>query len=602
MKKTLISIFVFAFSLNVYAQSFLQKEIEKLRKIKGYEITETEGNRLKIKRPNGKIIYYNLGEQKQRPEPIEDIPTFVFNYWELDTNDYNRKYIFEQDVPVESFVNGPVVGDINNNGRKEIYGFKKELWEEAKGVYCYEQDKNGIFKEVYEYGSITPVSIVCGQARNIYDVDGDGEPELQMVLPYVYYDTLTNEKYLVHDQLFYRKSENNSLATEKYFDYRIWEIDSSVEATHFVQLDNFTLGDFDKDGITESIYYAIDEELRIAKFNKKEKTFDSLFTHIPFDSDGYELFIQGFTYGDFDMDGKTDIVYGADNGDIFLIENMESNKYKINWTGNSGIYNSYINFKTEDINNNGKPEFWIGGQDFVNVYSKIVGFETNGDNAYEPIAEIILPGLVSLDGLSGFSADVNLDGKDELCFRIGSAIFILNYTGSNGGLGFDVYYYRDLSNYSTEYIAVDAFSVEELGRSKYPSILFSIFEYNSVIQESRVYTKIYKNNVTVGVGGEGGGERQNRCELRNYPNPFNPTTIINYAIPDVETQNFASLQNVILKVYDALGREVATLVDKKQVPGNYSVRFDAENLPSGVYFIMMRAGKYTKTIKTLLMK
>ena len=89
---------------------------------------------------------------------------------------------------------------------------------------------------------------------------------------------------------------------------------------------------------------------------------------------------------------------------------------------------------------------------------------------------------------------------------------------------------------------------------------------------------------------------------QNYPNPFNPTTTIKYAIPNVETQNFASLQNVTLIVYDALGREVATLVNKKQAPGEYSVQFDGGNLPGGIYFYTLRAGNFTATKKLILMK
>ena len=89
---------------------------------------------------------------------------------------------------------------------------------------------------------------------------------------------------------------------------------------------------------------------------------------------------------------------------------------------------------------------------------------------------------------------------------------------------------------------------------------------------------------------------------QNYPNPFNPTTTIRYAISNVETQDFASLQNVTLKIYDVLGREVATLVDKKQTPGKYSVQFNASNLPSGVYFYTLRAGNFVQTKKMLLLK
>ncbi len=90
---------------------------------------------------------------------------------------------------------------------------------------------------------------------------------------------------------------------------------------------------------------------------------------------------------------------------------------------------------------------------------------------------------------------------------------------------------------------------------------------------------------------------------QNYPNPFNPTTTIKYSIPkSVETQNLASQQNVSLKLYDILGREVATLVNKNQKAGNYEVVFNASNLTSGTYFYRLVSGEFSKTMKLILLK
>jgi hypothetical protein len=81
---------------------------------------------------------------------------------------------------------------------------------------------------------------------------------------------------------------------------------------------------------------------------------------------------------------------------------------------------------------------------------------------------------------------------------------------------------------------------------------------------------------------------------QNYPNPFNPTTTIRFTIPH--------RSNVTLKVYDMLGKEIATLVDEEKNPGSYEVKFDASNLPSGVYFYKIKAGEFTQTKKMILMK
>lgn len=82
--------------------------------------------------------------------------------------------------------------------------------------------------------------------------------------------------------------------------------------------------------------------------------------------------------------------------------------------------------------------------------------------------------------------------------------------------------------------------------------------------------------------------------MQNYPNPFNPTTAISY---ELSANSFVSL-----KVYDVLGREVGTLVNKVEQPGSYTVTFDASGLASGVYFYKLKAGSYSQTRKLVILK
>ena len=81
---------------------------------------------------------------------------------------------------------------------------------------------------------------------------------------------------------------------------------------------------------------------------------------------------------------------------------------------------------------------------------------------------------------------------------------------------------------------------------------------------------------------------------QNFPNPFNPATTIIYQLP----------QNgfVTLKVYDILGKEVATLVNEQKIQGRYSVNFDASRLASGVYIYQLRVNDYVSSKKMLLLK
>ncbi len=86
---------------------------------------------------------------------------------------------------------------------------------------------------------------------------------------------------------------------------------------------------------------------------------------------------------------------------------------------------------------------------------------------------------------------------------------------------------------------------------------------------------------------------------QNYPNPFNPATKIKFDIPPSRGTRGVTVR---LTVYDALGREVAALVNEELNPGGYEVEFDGSNYPSGVYFYRMTAGEYSKTIKMIIIK
>ena len=117
--------------------------------------------------------------------------------------------------------------------------------------------------------------------------------------------------------------------------------------------------------------------------------------------------------------------------------------------------------------------------------------------------------------------------------------------------------------------------------------------------------QVYKNLLIKPVGVEPGGSIVREFKLeQNYPNPFNPSTTINYQLPK---SGF-----VTLKVFDILGREVATLVNEQKSQGRYSVNFstkggsasggDALNLASGVYIYQIRANDFVSSKKMILLK
>ena len=81
---------------------------------------------------------------------------------------------------------------------------------------------------------------------------------------------------------------------------------------------------------------------------------------------------------------------------------------------------------------------------------------------------------------------------------------------------------------------------------------------------------------------------------QNYPNPFNPRTLVEYAIPE---PGFVSL-----KVFNVLGNEISTLISGTESAGKHSIEWNAQGLPSGIYFYKIQAGNFTETKKMVLSK
>jgi photosystem II stability/assembly factor-like uncharacterized protein len=132
---------------------------------------------------------------------------------------------------------------------------------------------------------------------------------------------------------------------------------------------------------------------------------------------------------------------------------------------------------------------------------------------------------------------------------------------------------------------------------------------NQIMGDPRVYGRCYVTPVGRGiVYGEQIGSASTSVEthevinnipaeyglFQNYPNPFNPSTSISFSLP---IRSFVSL-----KVFDLIGREVATIVSEEMSTGSYTKQWNASNMPSGVYFYRLQAGSFTETNKLILLK
>ncbi len=181
----------------------------------------------------------------------------------------------------------------------------------------------------------------------------------------------------------------------------------------------------------------------------------------------------------------------------------------------------------------------------------------------------------SLTGSGGYAIAcfVDQDG-DSITVRRG------NIQGSLG-----TYHYKMNGHLSTGLLA-PVCAVYKIGSNKYSAFGYAASGPTNVYfnQERLPIVGINQNNNTA-----------DKFELsQNYPNPFNPVTNIKYQI--------AKNSLVTLKVYDILGKEIATLVNENLIPGYYSIDFDATKLTSGLYFYKITAGDFSDVKKMILVK
>jgi len=109
-----------------------------------------------------------------------------------------------------------------------------------------------------------------------------------------------------------------------------------------------------------------------------------------------------------------------------------------------------------------------------------------------------------------------------------------------------------------------------------------------------IYAAGFNTSGIIGIKESGTTNPLEFALLQNYPNPFNPTTVINYQLPKTSA--------VKLSIYDALGKEMSTLVNESQNAGYYNIEWNASAYPSGVYFYRLEAGSFISNKKMILIK
>jgi hypothetical protein len=193
-----------------------------------------------------------------------------------------------------------------------------------------------------------------------------------------------------------------------------------------------------------------------------------------------------------------------------------------------------------------------------------------------------------------------------------STVTVTNFGTSNVGVQFSEAGADLVDAYGTVTTPEGTFPCLRI-RRKFSILLgfFSIVTYGyEFVDQNRLYARIdadevssvpvprsvgyYRQTTTTGVADVSSSPPPDFQLFPNYPNPFNPSTVIEFSLPHEEL--------VTLKVYSELGQEVGVLVDERKQAGKHLVTFNGHGLPSGVYIYRLNAGNHTESKKLLFVK
>jgi hypothetical protein len=203
--------------------------------------------------------------------------------------------------------------------------------------------------------------------------------------------------------------------------------------------------------------------------------------------------------------------------------------------------------------------------------------QNNSLYPYEPAQQQTIQSAESLKTMIAFQTNEDIRGKGAGCGHRGSSDDTTTCTDSTflAELQSGIYPLGPQSTLRAQYIEVFALNVNAT-----PDAILQA--HNELLSSAQ------------SVAESGGIDHLQPLLFVNFPNPFNPTTVVSYQLPGVS--------DVRLSVFDILGREVAVLVNERKAHGTYEVNFDGSSLASGVYFYRLTAGQFAQTRKMVVIK
>jgi len=507
--------------------------------------------------------------------------------------------------------------DINKNGKKEFLALADPLWmqevpEERPYLFLFEASGDNTYDLIWS--TVVPGLNTAGYQNpdfTVADVDKDGNLEIIVVVPrhranddaailYLYEfdsDSIPHQPTITSDLGFRPNLRYSASRVE------VDDVDDDGENEVVITSRN---DDFGGTGLgrTLVVEHFFGGDISPATFGYFEQEFiDSSIV-----LKGGAVYDMGIV--DFDGDGKKEIwVATWDLFSVAIYEATAANTYALAADINEARPDNDVGLRHSmrwyDANGDGKLEFYCAGITDSENPGNIHMIPSSTDVSTLTIADVVTltPDLEPISEYSFEGADIgDVNGDGKMDYIVAGAgprreVFWLQYKSGNPA---DSANYKLATLYKDEAIADTNFSfmTVNIGNDIDGDGKKEVFIPNRYPDpndpNSAALIILESKSTSTGVDQIDGVVPEQYALGQNYPNPFNPETAINFTIPKAG--------NVSLKLYNTLGAEVASLVDRNMEPGAYVTSFNGKNLASGTYFYTLRAGSFTQTKKMLLLK
>lgn len=565
-----------------------QKTLEEFRKILGVEVNLREDSTIEvIDKITNESYLKNISSFPERynsreADLILELDTVNLCYYENFYRSWGKIKAWN------AYSANYIALDANANDKFELYVYRlvnNPLFGPFTSTQIYEQSSDSLFNFIYEY-PLDSLSMFF----DIGDITGDG-------LLDIFCRDYNNAMW------FYKQNSPNDLINNFNFIYNPFPRQYQPNTPTFYDIDN--------DGKLEIIYFldAGDGDSvwaysnHVAKYNPQINNYELVYYHRPLP----DFYTYGISIGDFDLDGKGNFATGSIYGKFYIYEYVQGNQYRVELEDTLATYNAYLTTFTDDMDGNGKPEIWIGGDFNSSIYggvTRIYAFESNNPGSYEQVFQIDIRGLFAFTTGKMRYVDLDYDKKKELFLANGDFVFCIKNNGLSS-------YYFDFIKllplidtvYTSQYIArIDAADLD--GDNTFEIIANHDLYFSS--NEGAYYSVFHKRNKITSVDDTMNPIPISFDLLQNYPNPFNPETKITFTL-HIESE-------VTIVIYNVLGEEIKELLRETRLSGEYEITWDGTDysrakVPSGIYFITMKAlpsnreeVSFQKTIKAVLLK